>query len=501
MEKFHHFLYGNHFILETDQKPLETILARSLNQATPRLQRILIRTFPYNFTVCYLPGLKNQLADCLSRVCGPKDSIKLPMLSVYQITSQLNARSDSLQQLCEASQPDDTLAILKDTIQKGWPSIIKELPSEIQPYWTFREELTIEDGPILKGTRIVVPSVKQAEILKLICEGHLGLTKCKLRAKETVYWPDLNDQVEKLVLNCQLCLKYLQSKCKQTPRMSLGQEIPAFLWTKIATDIFHSEGDSYLLLVDYTSRYPIIYKLTSMTAQHVIGHLKVIFSENGWPDTIVSDNGPCYMAEAFTKTMQEYRVNHITSSSHNPQSNGLAEKFMQTVKSLFFEAREEGADLYKVLMIYCNMPLTSNLHSPIQILQNRTARSQLPISNSARRQLGLEAEKVRIKTKNENLPLHGLHLSQDVMMQDPTSKHWSPAVLTRLCKEPRSYQVIISDNVTYRKIQAHLKPYKPEIRSVQDVKSCNMWPLEKTCDKTKSNDTIANSQHRIDLII
>ena len=58
MEKFHHFLYGNHFILETDQKPLETILAGSLNQATPRLQRILIRTLPYNFTVYYLPGLK-----------------------------------------------------------------------------------------------------------------------------------------------------------------------------------------------------------------------------------------------------------------------------------------------------------------------------------------------------------------------------------------------------------------------------------------------------------
>ena len=99
MEKFHHFLYGNHFLLETGQKLLETILSRSLNQATPRLQRILIRTFPYNFNVCYLPGLKNQLADCLSRVGGLQDSIKLPKLSLYQITSQLNARSDSLQQL------------------------------------------------------------------------------------------------------------------------------------------------------------------------------------------------------------------------------------------------------------------------------------------------------------------------------------------------------------------------------------------------------------------
>ena len=439
MEKFHHFLYGNHFILETDQKPLETILARSLNQATPRLQRILIRTFPYTFTVCYLPGLKNQLADCLSRVGGLQDSIKLPKLSNYQITSQLNARSYSLQQLHEASQMDDTLAILKYTIQKGWPCTIKELLSKIQPYWTFREELTIEDGLILKSTRIVVPSMKQVEILELIHEGQLSLIKCKLRAKETVYWPGINDQLEKLVLNCQLCLKYLQSKCKQACRMSLGHEIPTFPWTKIATDIFHFEGDSYLLLVGYTSRYPIICKLTSMTAQQVIGHLKVIFSEYGWPDTIVSDNGPCYTAEASTKTMQEYRVNHITSSTHYPQSNGHAEKFVHSVKNLFYKAREEGADLYKALVIYCNMPLTSNLQSPMQILQNRVARSQLPMSNSARRQLGLEAEKVRTKTKNENLPSHDLYLGQDIMMQDPARKWWSPAVITRLCKEPRSY--------------------------------------------------------------
>ena len=167
-----------------------------------------------------------------------------------------------------------------------------------------------------------------------------------------------------------------------------------------------------------------------MTAQNVIGHLKVIFSEYGWPDTIVSDNGPCYTAEAFTKTMQEYRVNHITSSPHYPQSHGLVERFVQTVKSLFYKAREEGADLYKALMIYQNTPLTSNMLSLMQILQNRTARLQLPMSNSARRQLGLEMEKLRIKTKNVNLPSHDLHLCEDVMMQDHASKRWSPEVIT-----------------------------------------------------------------------
>ena len=96
MEKFQHFLYASHFILETDKKPLEAILSKSQNQATPRLQRILIRTFPYNFTVCYIPGVTNQLADCLSQMGEQKDTIKLPKLQVYQITQQLHTSSDSL---------------------------------------------------------------------------------------------------------------------------------------------------------------------------------------------------------------------------------------------------------------------------------------------------------------------------------------------------------------------------------------------------------------------
>ena len=243
MEKFHHFLHAKHFILETDQRPLETILSRNLNQATPYLQRIVIRTFPFNFTVRYLPGLKNQLADCLSYVGGLQDSFKLPNLSVYQITSQLNARSNSLQQIREATQADDTLAILKYTIQQGWPNSIKEVPSEIQPFWTFCEELTIDDGLILKGIRIVIPNRKQDDVLKLIHEGHLGLTKWKLKAKEAVYHPGLNEQLEQLILNCQLCLKYSQSKHKQPLHMSLGQEIPIHPWTKLAMIYFTLKGN------------------------------------------------------------------------------------------------------------------------------------------------------------------------------------------------------------------------------------------------------------------
>ena len=107
-------------------------------------------------------------------------------------------------------------------------------------------------------------------------------------------------------------------------------------------------------MVDYTSRSLVVHKLHSMTAQHVASHFKSIFSEYGWLDTLVSDNGPCYTAEAFTNLTQEYTINYITSSLHSPQSNGLAEKFVQIVKNLFYKAKEEGMDLYKSLMIYHN---------------------------------------------------------------------------------------------------------------------------------------------------
>ena len=377
MEKFHHFLYVSHFILETDQKPLEAILSKSLNQATPRLQRILIRTFPDNFTICYIPGVTNQLADCLSCMGDQKDSIKLPKLQVYQITQQLPASSDSLHQLRLSMQADDETALLKHTIMQGWPKSIKQVPPELQPFWTFREELTVEGGLILKGTRIVIPTKQCKAFLELLHKGHLGLNKCKLRAKETVYWPGLNDQLEDLVLNCELCLKYSTAKCKVEPSLLLGQEVPLYPWTKLATDVFHPEAASYLLMVDYTSRYPVVCKLTSMTGQHIASHFKLICSEYGWAETLVSDNGPCYTSESFTNLMKEYNVNHITSSSHYPQSNGLAGKYVQIVKNLFYSMMSE---------VQLAMTMT--------IPWNETLNSTKPVSSLHQMQLHATSHKV-----------------------------------------------------------------------------------------------------------
>ena len=121
------------------------------------------------------------------------------------------------------------------------------------------------------------------------------------------------------------------------------------------------EGASYLLIVDYTNRLAMAHKLSSMTGQHIANQCNLIFSEYCWPELFFSDNGPCYTVEAFISVMNAYHANHITSSPHYPQCNRLAKKYAQILKNLLYKTKEEGKDLFKFLMIYCNTPLSGSL--------------------------------------------------------------------------------------------------------------------------------------------
>ena len=103
-------------------------------------------------------------------------------------------------------------------------------------------------------------------------------------------------------------------------------------------------------------------------------------------------------------------------------------KFVQIVKNLFYKVKDEGTDIYKCLMIYHNTALANMAKSPMQMLQQRSARSQLPMSNAACRQLGVAAEQTTA-TKNQHLPLHDLHTRQDVMHQDFVTKRWFPTTI------------------------------------------------------------------------
>ena len=159
-----------------------------------------------------------------------------------------------------------------------------------------------------------------------------------------------------------------------------------------------------------------------MTGQHIANHFKQIFAKYGWPDTIVSDNGPCYTSEIFKGLMKKIQVNHIISSPHYLQSNGLAEKYVQIVKNLFHKAKEEGQDLHKCLMVYRNTLISSQLQSPMQILSSRATRSISPLSNLTKMQMGIQSKELRARQKHQHLPTHDLSLNQTVMYQESIIK-------------------------------------------------------------------------------
>ena len=171
----------------------------------------------------------------------------------------------------------------------------------------------------------------------------------------------------------------------------------------------------------------------------------------------------------FTSVMKSYNVNHITSSPHDLQSKKLAE-YIQIVRSLFYKAKEEGKDFYQCLMIYHTTPLTGSMLSPMQILQGMNARSDLPMSNVARKQLGIQLGIVWNTDKHPVLPTHDLHVGQQVMYQDSTSKHWYSVVIDSLCPQPRSYKIATRDSITYRKTQPHLKPFTSQNKNLQSPK-------------------------------
>ena len=165
-----------------------------------------------------------------------------------------------------------------------------------------------------------------------------------------------------------------------------------------------------------------------MTQKAISHHMQSIFSKYRWPNTLVTDNGPCYTSKEFQLLMQTMSVNHLTSSPHYPQSNGLAEKFVGIIKNLFHKAKEEGQSPYTALMVYRNTPLNGTLQSPMQILQGRQAHTDLPLLHAAKVQRSINhapqptAEILRVKDKLLSSPTHDIPIGHNVMYREPSDK-------------------------------------------------------------------------------
>ena len=144
-----------------------------------------------------------------------------------------------------------------------------------------------------------------------------------------------------MVKACAPCQAHQVANTKET---LIPHDVPKHAWHTLATDLFHWNRTEYMLIADLYSKFPIIRKLTNMSSNTVINHLKGIFDEHGIPERLISDNGPQYSSEEFRIFSARYWFDHVTSSPLYPRSNGFIERTVQTVKQNFTKAKESGGD-------------------------------------------------------------------------------------------------------------------------------------------------------------
>ncbi|UYV82964.1 K02A2.6-like [Cordylochernes scorpioides] len=462
-ERFQYYIWGNDVIVETDHKPLLSIVKKPLEKLSPRLQRMVLRLMRFQISLKFTPGKNMFVADHLSR--DPlKDEVDTSYLEgqTESVHMLLVTTDEKIKRLQKETHGDHTLIQLIEYAKNGWPKYKTKVCDEAKPYWQFQDEIHVSDGIVYKVNCIMVPSTLRKEILQVVHSSHQGIAASKEKARSAFYWKGMITQVENEVEKCRTCQEYSR---KNPEESRIAHEIPEFPWEKIAVDFMEVSGTSSILVVDYHSKFVEIRKLSSKRETETIKQLKTIFRTHGIPRTLVSNNGPPFNSTGFKNFAQKYEFKHQTSSPKYPRSNGQVERTIQTIKGLIIKAVKSGRDPNLALMEFNNTP-KYDLPSPTQMLMGRSVRT---LSTYTRQQLKplFDTTKNYQKLKDHQQKYAGspkrilrpLEVGDNIMLQERHRK-WVPATVTAKHETPRSYMVKTPSGSEYRRNRSHLRPRK-----------------------------------------
>ena len=258
------------------------------------------------------------------------------------------------------------MAVVHQLTYNGWPKERRKVPRIARHYWDFRDELSTDDGLLLKGPRIVIPGDLRETYLRRLHEGHLSAKKVQENAKH-VYWPGWEADISDYTMRCQECIK--RSRPAREPLQP--HDIPEGPWRKLGMDFFDFKGKTFVLICDYFSKFPFMY--ASKTSWGSLkDRLIDLFASEGFPDEIVTDNGPPFNSHDFNSYLSRHGIRHTTSSPHYPQSNGFIERQIQTVKNMLFKSESETRSFQEVLGELRSTRIGDGLPSPAEILHGRS---------------------------------------------------------------------------------------------------------------------------------
>ena len=493
-ERFHTYLTGRSFIVENDHKPLEMIQLKNLKAAPPRLQRMLLRLQEYDAKIIYKPGPEMSLPDALSRLPGKDNShITLDLRVDF-----INFSSRRIDQVAEETKRDPILSTVYQLTHQGWPDEHRRCPKIARRYWDFRDELTVEHGILMKGERVVIPESLQVKFLADIHEGHPGTTKCLSEAKMTVYWDSMTADIKDMCERCPACQKHKPFNRYEPMQASL----PNNPWEQIGADFFDHEGQKYLLISDYFSKFPFVFKMGKTDAKAVIRCLEEIISLEGVPDRLRTDNGPPFNSDEFSAFCQQEGIEHILSSPLYPESNGFIERHVKNLKDKMRKVTEDGKPLTVAVKTIRATSIGPNMPTPAEILHGR------PMTNVTKERGKVDLKAVRNylwdrahqsaanhDRRHRAKKLEDLTEGQLVYFRHQRpgkSPTWEEGIITKAGseKEPRSYWVIATED-------SKLRMRESVRRNRRDLQIRGPTKEARKPDRSKkSKDTNPKEQHK-----
>ncbi|KAL0098925.1 hypothetical protein PUN28_020833 [Cardiocondyla obscurior] len=377
IKKFHQYLFGNHFTLLTDHKPLIQIFAP--NKSLPvysamRMQHYAIFLQGFQYKIKYRKSTEHSNADCLSRLPVSNNNTIMDVVEAYQL-EELQDFPINASIIEKETKRDPELIHLVHALQSG-----KQVQNK-ERFNLNQEEFTIQNNILFRGFRVVIPKSLQSKILNQLHTGHFGINKMKAIARSFCWWSGIDTDIQKLVYNCAAC-----NATRNNP-----PKIEKHIWEPASAPMhrIHADfagpflGKWFLVIIDAYSKWPEVKIMKNITAKSTITEFKNFFASFGFPKIIVTDNGTNFVSEEFQRFLKLHGITHKRTSPYNPATNGQAERFIQTLKNALKRANATetnvNSNLKKFLLHYRAAPHASTNVSPAELFLGHKIRTKLDL--------------------------------------------------------------------------------------------------------------------------
>jgi len=391
--------------------------------------------------------------------------------------------------LASATHTDSILSKLYQYVTKGWP---RQVDINLKPFFDKKNGMTVEGGCVLWGQRVVIPQKWRQKLLQELHRDHPGVCKMKAIARSYIWWPGLNSSIERLAKECVDC-----QSVKNSPAVAPLHpwSWPSRVFQRIHIDFAGPfQGAMFLVVVDAFSKWPEAYIMQNTTTERTIEVLRHVFSAYGLPEQVVSDNGSQFTSEDFAVFMRMNGIKHTRSAPYHPSTNGLAERFVQSMKQALKTSQRSELSLshrlHNFLMTYRTSVHSTTGESPASLFLKREVRTRFDLLRPSCESRVFEKQSQQKADHDQHARMRQFQIGSAVMAKDfrHHGRNWVPAtVLERL--GPLSYLVETRDHQVWRRHVDHLKSSGPAtVPAVpQGQEGSDVWETPQAVDPDVEN--------------